>query len=92
MISSNEPGYYQEGAYGIRIENLITCVKSSTEGFLEFKTITLMPIDKRLIDKNLLGEEAVNWLNTYHKKVFESLSPHLDNEHKKWLADKCKEI
>jgi len=92
MISSNEPGYYKEGAYGIRIENLITCIKSSTEGFLEFKTITLMPIDTRLVDKNLLGQEAVDWLNTYHRKVFESLSPHLDEEHKNWLADKCEEI
>ena len=71
MIVSNEPGYYESGKFGIRIENLIT-VKKSNENF-EFENLTLAPIDKSLIEKKLLNRKEVNWLNAYHFKVFNSL-------------------
>ena len=69
MILSNEPGYYVEGQYGIRIENLVLVVKSKEEGFLEFETLTLVPIDQRLIDFTLLDEEEKLWLKNYEERV-----------------------
>ncbi len=93
MITSNEPGYYREGAYGIRIENLILCTPPETpEGgvrpMLGFETITLCPIDKRLIDVALLERPELEWLNAYHAQVREALLPHLeklDKEAAAWL-------
>jgi len=75
MVTSNEPGYYKEGAYGIRIENLVVTVKSKDEGFLEFKTITLFPIDQTLIDNDMLSDNEKQWLDSYHDKVYAKLSP-----------------
>ena len=92
MVSSNEPGYYKEDHYGIRIENLIVVQKAASEGFLEFETITMFPIDTQLIDKSLMTDGEIAWLNSYHKEVFEKLSPHLDEEHKSWLSRKCESI
>jgi len=92
MVTSNEPGYYEDGEYGIRIENLIVCQKASKEGFLKFETITLFPIDTRLIDKSLLSKTEITWLNEYHKAVFEKLGPLLDQKHQDWLKDKCQSI
>jgi len=87
MIISNEPGYYKTGEYGIRIENLI--VVQPVEGqpnMLQFETITLAPIDINLIDRTLLTADEVAWLNAYHKRVRETLSPNLDDATKSWLA------
>ncbi|MEM8833194.1 MAG: aminopeptidase P family protein [Pseudomonadota bacterium] len=84
MILSNEPGYYKEGEFGIRIENLVL-VKSKDENELYFETITLAPIDKTLIDKSLLTESEIQWFNSYHQAVFDALSPHLEDGVKKWL-------
>ena len=92
MISSNEPGYYLEGSYGIRIENLILCRPSHHEGFLEFETLTLFPIDTKLIDLEALSNEDRQWLNDYHKSVFDKLSPQLDEELREWLKYKCQFI
>ncbi|RXQ94406.1 aminopeptidase P family protein [Ancylomarina salipaludis] len=95
MISSNEPGFYKAGAYGIRHENLILCKeKQSTEygDFLEFETLTLFPFDTKALDLNLLNEVERNWLNHYHQKVYDSLAPHLDEKHKIWLKDKTQAI
>ncbi len=95
MITSNEPGFYLEGAYGIRIENLILCrtYKETDFGsFLEFETLSLFPIDRSMIISSLLSEEEKNWLNNYHQKVFQRISPHLDTEESHWLAQKCKLI
>ncbi|NNE25612.1 MAG: aminopeptidase P family protein, partial [Saprospiraceae bacterium] len=92
MVSSNEPGYYKEGHYGIRIENLIVVEEASKEGFLQFETITMFPIDTQLIDRSLMTADEINWLNNYHKEVFDKLSPQLDEEHKNWLARKCESI
>ncbi len=72
MIISNEPGFYLKGEYGIRLENLIIVVKSEKEGFLEFRTITLVPFDNRLINNNLITTIEQNWLAKYNKKINQS--------------------
>jgi Xaa-Pro aminopeptidase len=89
MILSNEPGFYLENLYGIRIENVMAVVESSMEEFMKFDTLTLFPIDYNLIQEDLLTDAENNWLKKYHQTVFEQLSPHLDDEHAKWLAAKC---
>ncbi len=94
MITSNEPGFYKEGAYGIRIENLLVVAESKVgDGkFLEFETLTLAPIDLRLIDvEQLSGSEKV-WLNAYHKRVFKEIGPLVKGEVKAWLKDATREI
>lgn len=91
MITSNEPGLYLEDKYGIRTENLIVVKHWKTTEFgpfFEFKTITMFPYDKNLIDTDIMTREEIDWVNTYHKQVFDRLSPYLDEEETKWLADK----
>ena len=92
MVTSNEPGYYEEGEFGIRIENLIICNPSDHKGFLEFETFTLYPIQTSLIDTNLLTDDEKQWLNDYHALVWEKLSPMLDEEIKNWLKPQCSPI
>jgi len=92
MLLSNEPGVYFEGKYGIRIENLILCKKSTLEGFLDFETITLCPIHINLIFPELLTPDEKSWLNTYHQIVFEKLSPMLDNDERVWLKENTKAV
>ena len=89
MVTSNEPGYYKENEFGIRIENLVVCVKAETSNFLKFETITLFPIDTRPIDKSLMNNEQIKWLNDYHSLVWDKLSPHLDEELHIWLKPQC---
>lgn len=89
MVTTNEPGYYEENKFGIRIENLLVTRKSQHEGFLDFETITLFPIDKTLIDEPMLTRSELDWLNTYHSMVYNKLSPYLDEDHKSWLMNKC---
>lgn len=91
MILSNEPGFYKAGEYGIRIENLVL-VKEKDKKFLCFETLTLAPIDRRLIDKNLLNLEEINWFNNYHARVLKTLTPLVDNKTKKWLKEMCKSL
>ncbi|MBP7184559.1 MAG: aminopeptidase P family protein [Saprospiraceae bacterium] len=94
-LTSNEPGFYKTGAYGIRIENLVLTVpsnQSSDDEFFEFKTMTLCPIDKTLIRTKLLTDDEKKWLNSYHKKVYKNVAPRLDKTEKKWLKEKCKKI
>lgn len=92
MVISNEPGYYKPGAYGIRIENLVT-VKSAEQpegaeiDLLEFETLTLAPIDRRLIVTALLGDDEVGWLDAYHARVRETLAPLLDAASAAWLSE-----
>ncbi|WP_375452655.1 aminopeptidase P family protein [uncultured Devosia sp.] len=85
-VLSNEPGYYKPGEYGIRIENLII-VRDSTiaPGYLEFQTLTLAPIDTRLLDATLLTAAERDWLNAYHQRVFAEIVPLLDGKVKAWL-------
>ncbi|MEY4902350.1 MAG: hypothetical protein RLZZ292_165 [Bacteroidota bacterium] len=95
MLSSNEPGFYKVGEFGIRIENLILVretVKNEYGQFLNFETVTLFPIETKLIDKKLLEKRELAWLNAYHEEVYEKLSPRLNEEEKAWLKEKCKAI
>ncbi len=92
MIVSNEPGYYKEGAYGIRIENLVAVVEAEAEesdgqAMLAFETLTLAPIDSALIDIGMLSESELGWVNAYHARVRESLAPLLDGEDLAWLEE-----
>ena len=84
MILSNEPGYYKKNSYGIRIENLII-VKRKNKNLLNFETISFSPIDRDLILLDLLDNIEKNWLNTYHRQVYNKLSKYLDYKEKKWL-------
>jgi Xaa-Pro aminopeptidase len=91
MILSNEPGYYKAGAYGIRIENLVLVVRAAPVAGAEkplngFETLTLAPIDRRLIVAEMLTLEEAAWLDAYHARVFETLAPLLDTETHAWLA------
>ncbi len=95
MVTTNEPGYYETGKFGIRIENCLLTIKegsSESGNFLKFETLTLFPIETNLIDINLMTAKEVNWLNRYHQEVFRRLSPHLDKTESKWLSGKCQEI
>lgn len=91
MLLSNEPGFYVENAYGIRIENLVA-VEALADGFCQFQTLTLFPIDQNLIDLTLLTSQEKDWLNSYHRKVFEKLSTRLSKAEKEWLKDKTKPV
>ncbi|HWU16998.1 MAG TPA: aminopeptidase P family protein [Devosia sp.] len=85
-VISNEPGYYKTGEYGIRIENLIVVVESAkAPGFLEFETLTLAPIDRRLIDVDMLTAGERDWLNAYHQRVWAEIGPVVTGEVKAWL-------
>jgi Xaa-Pro aminopeptidase len=90
MILSNEPGYYKTGVYGIRIENLILVEPRAIEGaereMRGFETLTLAPIDLRLVDQVLLGREDTAWLDAYHRRVYETLAPLVDDETRDWLT------
>lgn len=95
MLTSNEPGYYKPGAYGIRTENLVLAVadeKNEHGEFMKFETLSLFPIDKKLIDLKLLTNIEIDWLNQYHQEVEDKLSPLLTKEEQKWLEQKCREI
>lgn len=93
MILSNEPGYYKEGAYGIRIENLVLIVESQQyPSYLEFETLTLAPIDLRLVDEKLLTEAERDWLNAYHKRVLKEIGPQVKGDVKAWLKDATRAI
>jgi Xaa-Pro aminopeptidase len=89
MILSNEPGYYKTDAYGIRIENLELVVAAEVAGAEKpvnaFETLTLAPIDRRLIDLNMLGRDELNWLNDYHARVRHEVRPQLDEPTRAWL-------
>ena len=93
MIISNEPGYYKENEYGIRIENLVFTKESSDNNkLLYFETLTLSPIDKTLIDLDLMNTKEKKWLNDYHQEVRRSLSPFLNQDEDKWLKKCCEPI
>lgn len=92
-VSSNEPGFYKTGGYGIRIENLMLCIPSTkNKDFLAFESITLFPIETKLIDLSLMSAQDIAWLNQYHQRVYASLSPYLEEEAKTWLWNKCQAI
>lgn len=91
MITSNEPGLYRAGQYGIRIENLLLTVPAATSDwgeFYQFETLTLCPIDARLIDYSLLTPKELLWLNNYHLMVYNTLVPFLSPDEAAWLKEK----
>lgn len=93
MFMSNEPGMYRTGEYGIRTENLILVVPAfETEygKFLKFETLTLCYIDRDLMDVGVLDSEDMEWIDNYHERVFEAVSPFLNDEEKIWLENKCR--
>jgi Xaa-Pro aminopeptidase len=88
MITSNEPGLYRPGQWGVRIENLLLNVPDQTSEFgefLAFETLTLCPIDTRCLDRSLLREDELAWLNAYHAEVLRRLRPHVNGEARAWL-------
>jgi Xaa-Pro aminopeptidase len=96
MILSNEPGYYKTGEYGIRIENLVLVVEREIEGaekkMLGFETLTFAPIDRRLVDVEMLEPEEVAWLNCYHAHVLAKIGPQLEGADLEWLQAACAAI
>jgi Xaa-Pro aminopeptidase len=95
MITSNEPGIYRAGKHGIRTENLILTIEAETSEFGEFyqfETLTWCPIDTRVIDSALLCDSEKQWLNNYHKTVYELLNANLSKDEKSWLKEATKPI
>lgn len=95
MVTSNEPGVYKAGSHGIRTENLVLTIQAG-EGlfgnYLKFETITLCPICKKGIIKEMLTTEEIEWLDEYHRKVYDKLSPDLNKEEQEWLKEACAAI
>ena len=95
MILSNEPGYYREGAFGIRIENLIVVqdapplAGADDRKTLAFDTLTYVPLDRRLIDATLLSEAERDWIDRYHAATFELIGPRVDGAAHDWLSASC---
>ena len=95
MITSNEPGLYREGEYGIRCENLVLTTDAFTTDFghfLKFETLTLCPFDIRLFDTDIMTDEEIRWVNDYHAMVCERLLPLLDAPAQEWLIEKTRPI
>lgn len=95
MITSNEPGIYLADRYGIRSENLIVTVPAmATEfgQFYRFETMTLFPFDLRLMETEIMTDEEIDWINAYHKKVRERLTPLLQPEEQKWMEEKTRPL
>jgi Xaa-Pro aminopeptidase len=93
MILSDEPGYYKTGEYGIRIENLVLVVEKQVPGaereMLGFETLTFAPIDRNVVDADLLDRGEREWLDAYHAKVLEKITPQLEGEALAWLKAAC---
>ena len=105
MTVTDEPGVYLEGKFGVRIENTLLTRRyttplqeagrghaSPTAEYLEFESLTLCPIDREPIITDMLTAEERGWLNDYHRRVYESLSPYLTSEEKAWLEKECQAI
>ena len=93
MILSNEPGYYKQDAFGIRIENLVLVEPREIDGaegdYFGFECLTFVPIDRRLVDKAMLSPDEIAWWDDYHAKVFALLSPQLEGDDLAWLEREC---
>ncbi|MCM1292246.1 MAG: aminopeptidase P family protein [Bacteroides sp.] len=95
MITSNEPGLYREGEYGIRCENLVLTTDAFTTDFghfLKFETLTLCPFDIKLFDTSIMSADEIEWVNEYHKTVCDRLLPHLEPSEQEWLLTKTTPI
>ena len=85
MVISNEPGYYKKGVYGIRIENLEFVKEKANKNFLFFENLTRVPLELNLINRCMLSSFEINWINNYHKKVYQDLSKLIDKDDKELL-------
>ena len=95
MVISDEPGIYREGMHGVRHENLLLCVSAGENEFgrwLAFEPLTLCPFDLSAVDTAMLDSAEIAWLDAYHQKVYDTLSPLLDEETARWLQGKCRKI
>ena len=95
MTVTDEPGLYLEGKFGVRIENTLLIkdfIETAFGKFLQMEPLSLCPIDTAPIDVNMLLPEEVEWLNAYHREVFEKLSPYLEDEEVEWLAEATKPL
>lgn len=93
MVISNEPGYYEPQAYGIRIENLVLVVATDRKNVLAFETLTLVPIATNLVIIAMLTADEIAWINQYHAAIWEKLAPHLKDETSKaWLKAACQPL
>lgn len=95
MICSDEPGLYIEGSHGIRTENLIVCRKAEKNSygqFMEFEFLTFVPIDLDALDVTMMEERDIQYLNEYHRQVYEKIAPHLTDEEREWLKEAVREV
>ena len=95
MIVSNEPGFYKEGAHGVRLENLILCQEAETTEygrFLNFETLTIVPFDLDAVDVTLLDSKEKQLLNDYHSRVYNELSAYMTEEELVWLKTATRAI
>lgn len=92
MITSNEPGHYIEGQYGMRIENLMVSRPWKKEGYMCFETLTVYPFEHSLINLALLDQREIDWINMYHWDAYEKISPHLTGDVLSWFEKKCAPI
>ena len=95
MLTSDEPGYYLEGEFGIRHENLVLCrkaEKTSFGQFMRFETLTMVPFDLEGIDPKQMSDHERKLLNDYHRKVYETITPYLNKDEKEWLKQATREI
>ena len=95
MITTDEPGIYLENEYGIRLENELLCVEdtdNSYGNFYRFECLTLVPFERKCIDKEMLTDDELSYLNDYHKLVYEKISPYLNKDEKAWLIEATKEV
>ena len=90
MIVSNEPGYYETNKFGIRIENLVRVKKTKTGYF--FDNLTMAPIDKSLINKEMLRQNEIQWLNKYHVIVYKNLKKFMNGSELTYLKESCSNI
>ena len=97
MITTIEPGVYLENRFGVRLENVVLVEKdernsSPGSAFYRFETLTLCPIARNMVDKDLLREEEIDWFNAYHRKVRKIIAPHVSREEKNWLDKATKPL
>ncbi len=95
MICSDEPGIYIEGSHGIRTENLLVCRKAEKNEygqFMEFEYLTFVPIDLDALDVSMMEKRDIEYLNEYHRQVYEKIAPHLNEEEREWLKEATREV
>lgn len=95
MVTTDEPGIYIEGEYGIRLENELVCVngeKNAYGQFLEFEILTLTPMDLDGVLPKEMTQTEREWLNRYHKRVYEEIAPYLEHEEREWLKEYTRRI